>query len=524
LLLRDLLKKSFNDNKLNIALEVGNKSYNYSELYKDVVKITNVISLLDKTINNSFIGILGDRSKNVYSGILSIIFSGNTYVPLNHSFPADRLSYMIDFSETNILILCEESIEIFCTFADKIKPIKILIVGTKSEKYKLENSFKQHTFYILSDFTLANEIDFSKEVDNNSLLYLMFTSGSTGRPKAVPVSNKNVVSYLNIILSKYDITSSDRVSQMFDITFDLSVHDIFVAFISGATLCVIPKESVMAPLRFINNLKITIWFSVPSVIMFMLKMKMLKENSMPNLKLSLFCGESLSISLAEYWQKAACNSTIENLYGPTEATIAITSYSYRLNSHYDNSTVPIGKIFPNNKYLILDNKYQSVKSGDEGVLYLSGNQIVDGYLHNSNQTKKSFIELYDNEIWYCTGDVVKENSNKDLIYLGRNDFQVKINGFRVELEEMDNLIRKRLDYPFLVTLPLNFINNKAMGVIILVEGEYSNELVERIFDICKNYLPTYMNPKRIEFIKKLPLNHNGKLDRNKLIKEFSLEK
>jgi len=514
--LKKSLIQSFTTYKNNPALDVNKKIYSYEDLFKEITLISQYINYLCKS-NNSNICILGNRSKEVYTAILSIVFSENTYVPLNNDFPKNRLSYIINFSKSDLVIVCKESIENFRQFANDISPLNILLLGSDEDIYSIQDEYKQHKFFTLKNLNSQN-LDkdnlFNINKDVNRTLYLMFTSGSTGKPKGVPVSEKNVISYLETILKTYPISSQDKISQSFDISFDLSVHDIFITFLAGATLCVIPKNQLFAPFKFINDKQISIWFSVPSIIFMMDKMKLLKHNSMPSIKLSFFCGEALAVDLAYKWQDAANNSAIENLYGPTEATIAIFNHSFKKENNYTSDTVLIGKIFPNNKYFI----------NNEGILFLSGYQVVKGYFNNIEQTQKSFFKDNDGTIWYNTGDIVKKLDNGELLYLGRNDFQLKIGGFRVELEEIEKLIKTNFNFNFVLALPLNKNNNTASSIIVIIQGEKEKKKEIEILQECKNNLPKYMIPKEILWIADIPLTYNGKVDRKKLLMDYNNEK
>ena len=157
--------------------------------------------------------------------------------------------------------------------------------------------------------------------ETDSLAYLLFTSGSTGTPKGVAVAQRNVLSFIDYMVERYEVNENDRLSQMFDMTFDLSAFDMFVAWERGACVCCPSQKELIKPDSYIKNSKLTIWFAVPSTAVFMKQLGLLKPGRYPELRLSLFCGEPLPVSSIQAWSEAAPQSIVENLYGPTELTM-----------------------------------------------------------------------------------------------------------------------------------------------------------------------------------------------------------
>jgi acyl-coenzyme A synthetase/AMP-(fatty) acid ligase len=263
------------------------------------------------------------------------------------------------------------------------------------------------------------------------------------------------------------------------------------------------------------------WFSVPSVAMFMSGYRMLKPDSFPSLRYSLFCGEPLSATLADEWQKAAPNSILENLYGPTEATIAISRYRWDSNTspeECENGIVPIGWIFDKQRSTIIDPEQKPVPSGSTGELCLSGSQVTQGYLNNPEKTRSQYIKISElgEDTWYRTGDLAKQDERGCLYYFGRIDNQVKILGHRVELDEVDAALREAYGSEMAVSIAWPIKDGTATGIVAFVHGDQKPD-ESQIQEHCRKILPSYMVPKRIYFIDKLPLNANGKIDRLRLI-------
>jgi amino acid adenylation domain-containing protein len=491
------------------ALEIKDISYSYEELYIFSNKIASCI-LSRSTENNSMVAVLAAKSFVAYSGILGALMASKAYVPLNPRFPLLRCLNMFLTSEADTIIA-------------EINKSVIVILPDTFEAEDLKIKFPQHIFISGNELTFEENINVKTYPE--SIAYLLFTSGSTGQPKGVPVSNGNVTSYLNYILKKYDFVESDRFSQTFDLTFDLSVHDLFVCWLSGACLCVPDEDSFFSMSKYIKKKNITVWFSVPSHAVLMSKMRLLKNKTFPDLRYSFFCGEPLLSRTAEAWQTTAPNSQIINLYGPTETTIAISFYEWKKNDKNDelNGIVSIGKIFPTQDFCIINSKCEIVKPGTKGELCLSGSQVIDGYFKDEVNTSKHFIKISKkgNKIWYKTGDIVIEAGNKNIYFTGRTDSEVKISGYRVNLFEVDHTIAKVVDTESVVTIYAGQEKNASNKLFSFIGILANNKINEKtVLNYCKEHLPWYMIPEKIFFINKLPLNVNGKINRKRLIEKY----
>lgn len=494
----------------SVALVVDKVEYTYQDLAQKAGQVSAAL----KGYSQEYVGVFGARSLTCYQGILGVLACGKTYVPLNPKFPIERNKTIIDLAELELFVVDHLGLQQIASIADSLKQTSILICPNILADEVPETL--KNTFTVLTAENMPQACVEVQHVDASKFAYIMFTSGSTGVPKGVPVSHSNVTSYVDYLKERYDINENDKFSQTFDLTFDLSVHDMFLAWSVGAALYIIPESALMAPAKFIKENELTVWFSVPSLAQFMNKFRMLKEGSFPTLRYSFFCGEALPKSIAIAWQKAASNSVLENIYGPTEATIGITHYNIprdegEILEH--NGVVSIGQVFATQDYCLVDE--MGNVATEMGELCLTGSQLTSGYLNNKEKTQEAYVtRAGSDKRWYKTGDIVKLEDNH-LFYIARKDFQVKVRGYRIELDEINCAIRDftQCDMAYTVPYPLN--GGVAENLYSFIDSGCSVEK-PLIIKHLKDKLPEYMVPKDILYITDFPLNSNGKIDLKKL--------
>jgi D-alanine--poly(phosphoribitol) ligase subunit 1 len=341
----------------------------------------------------------------------------------------------------------------------------------------------------------------------------MFTSGTTGLPKGVMISFGNVSDFQAAFQKRFEFTPEDRVSQTFELTFDLSVMSMLAAWTSGASLHVVPAGQLMGPSRFIREKEPSIWFSVPSTIACMRTLKMLTPGAFTSIRYSGFCGEPLPSVSAEAWHIAAPNSVLDNLYGPTEATVACLGQRYDSTPIVvtkERGIVAIGVPFVGMKAAIVGPSNDFLGAGDRGELALCGGQISSGYLNDAKKTEARFPMIND-EVWYLTGDVAYMDQDGIFHHLGRTDHQVKVLGNRVELEEIESHLREICETESVAAVAWPVLDGSAQGIVAFVSG--SQHSVPRIREGMSQRVPKYMVPGQIFVLDNLPLTFSGKVDR-----------
>ncbi|HKW34566.1 MAG TPA: amino acid adenylation domain-containing protein [Candidatus Acidoferrum sp.] len=501
------------------ALAVDCRLVSYSDMCHSASRIASAIVHNEQNWS-PLAAVWACRSLTAYAGILGALSTGKGYVPLNPKFPLERTCRMLSLSRCSVLIVGQECLSQLPNLLAQADGPLTVVLPEVHERDKLQVTIDGHRLIFADQLPENGLFPIRADVGSENIAYLLFTSGSTGEPKGVPISHGNVRSYVDYVSRRYEVNEHDRFSQQFDLTFDLSVHDMFVCWERGASLYCVPEKSVMAPAKFIRDHQLTMWFSVPSVAGLLAKMRLLSRGSFPSLRCSLFCGEPLPGAYAQAWQEAAPNSIVENLYGPTETTIAITHYRWDSASspmECVNGIVPIGQIFEGQQFRITNPRGETVPKGAEGELRLSGSQVAHGYWNNPEKSGKQFLPLpgEEEQLWYRTGDIVKLNEAGNLCYLGRIDQQIKIRGYRVELQEIESVLRKACGTEQVVSVPWPVNDGSAGGVVAFVSG-VRNLDEARVLASCSALLPDYMVPKSIYLIDELPLNSNQKIDRGKL--------
>jgi len=309
-------------------LEVEQRVVSYAELRAGATAIALTLREFDDGGSSTLTAIFASRSLVAFEGVLGALLRGHGYVPLNRTFPPDRTASMLERSGCRSVIVDRASAAQLEEVLPKVSQSLLLLIPELEDVSEIAARWPQHRVLGKKDLVTSPSNSLPVQAGPDSLAYLLFTSGSTGVPKGVMVTQKNVISYVDFVLSRYALNEQDRCSQTFDLTFDLSAHDMFATWASGACLCCPTNRALIKPGRFILDSRLTTWFSVPSVGVFMKKLGMLKKGMYPSLRLSLFCGEALPVELVKTWTNAAPNSIVENIYGPTELTIACTAYRW----------------------------------------------------------------------------------------------------------------------------------------------------------------------------------------------------
>lgn len=357
------------------------------------------------------------------------------------------------------------------------------------------------------------------QISPDNIAYIMFTSGSTGVPKGVAIKHESVTNFIRWSIDRYKITEKDNFANISPMYFDNSVFDFYSALFSGATLTPITKPLLSDPLKLIetlDNCQCTIWFSVPSMLIYLLAMRVLTKDCFKHIRIITFGGEGFPKSeLKKLYELYHNRAEIINVYGPTEGTCICSSYSIG-ESEFDNlSELPsLGHINEDFSYVIMDDDTPSTF----GELWITGQNIAVGYYNAPDLTKKAF-GTYKGDTMYKTGDLVEE-INGMLYFKGRADNQIKHMGYRIELEEIEFALNSLSEITQSAVIYKR--TNSAYGKIVayLVTNTQTVDL-EKIKKELSDILPEYMLPNIFKTLASFPKNQNGKIDKTQL-KEMEL--
>jgi amino acid adenylation domain-containing protein len=475
------------------AFYIGESFFTYAELDRATRSIASIILKNIKGKHNT-IGVITYDSLQTYASILAIWLTRNIFVPLNTRNPAARNAEIIKQAGISS-ILTSEMIHENSSENDNTK-----IFSTKKPAKDL----------------LASLPDEGKDDD---ILYILFTSGSTGVPKGVPINLKNLGSFINAFISHgYEFTPEDRFLQIYDLSFDASIHCYTVPLVTGSCIFTVPQDEIkyLFALKLMKNHELTFIKMPPSTLSYL--RPYFNKIRLEKLRYCLFGGEALDNNLLSSWSDCVPNASIQNVYGPTEATINCLIYNWdksRQDKQF-NGIVAIGKPFGSNIAMVVDKNHNKAETGEIGELYVAGSQITPGYWNNPVKNRESFIELevnHKNERFYKTGDLSIVDKDGDFLFCGRIDEQVQIDGFRVELGEIEHHAREFLKISNVAAVA---VRGRQQTLEIHLFTENTEAKIDELRRHLESRLPVYMQPVKIHNIKEFPKSSGGKVNKQEL--------
>ena len=491
-MLQQLFERSADTTPEHIAVICEGKEYSYRELENYANRIAHHL-LAEGVQAGDRIGILLKRSIETYASIIAVLKLGAAYVPMDTSFPNDRIAYIANDADLSLLISTE-------SISARNAAINCPLMMLDREKA-----------------VIAAQPDIRPEISSDhperELCYIIYTSGSTGKPKGVEVEHRSVVNLIKVVTEVYGIRPDDRVFQGITIAFDFSIEEIWICFNAGATLVAGPVDGGSRVghelARFLTEQRVTVLGAVPTMLSSI-------DEDIPSLRLIEVGGEPCPPHLVARWARPG--RRFLNTYGPTETTITATYAELE-----PGKPVTIGRPLPSYKVLIADEAGQRAPDGEIGEIYIGGIGVARGYVKRPDLTAAVFIPDPDAEPGsdarlYRSGDLGRLTKNGEIEYHGRADLQIKLRGYRIELSEIESVILKLEDVQAaavsIVTIPGGI--DELVAYVTPRQGH--NVDPARLHDLLHHSLPPYMVPAYIELIASLPVLPSGKIDRKALPK------
>ncbi|TCI85711.1 non-ribosomal peptide synthetase [Tenacibaculum sp. M341] len=464
--------------------------------YTDLEKKSNVLSEILKergVKKNTPVAIIANRHIDFVVSILAVLKAEGCFIPVEASYPEDRIRFIVEDCGTQI-ILADENLSESKLFSERWTSTRLDTI----EMVLLASKANDERSIIACD---------------NSLAYIIYTSGSTGRPKGVKVGHNSLMNYLEWARKAYKVNGESTFPLYTSISFDLTLTSIFLPLISGSILRIyqdIDEELVIESVLLDNQVKVL--KGTPSHLKIIKDSPLLKNKIKESrLETLIVGGEALQRQLAkDITDLFEGNIQIFNEYGPTETTIGCVVHEF--NSLIDKgNNVPIGRAIANTQVYVLDSYLKPVPLGVSGELYISGEGLSEGYLNRGELTKEKFITnpFISGQLMYRSGDLVKRKLNGNLEYLGRLDDQVKINGYRIELGELENVVSTHMGVKDALAV---YGKETPLSVYVTLDNEGdSKNIQEEIKRALRKQLPDYMIPAHIVVLDKIPLTKNGKV-------------
>ncbi|WP_327045445.1 AMP-binding protein [Microbispora sp. NBC_01189] len=474
------------------AVRDGDRVLTYAELHEHALRLAG--ALLDVVgARPKAVGVLAGKSVESYAGILAGLYSGAAVAPLHPDFPVERTRRMLTAADVSVVLADGHGRRLLD---------EIVASGTDIPVIGVDRP------------VAGTALDAPLPVAPTDIAYLLFTSGSTGRPKGVPITHASTAHYFRLMDERYDFGPDDVFSQTFDLNFDCAMFDMFCAWGAGASVHPVPATAYLDLPAFLAERRMTVWFSTPSGIVLVRRRGGLTPGSMPTLRWSLFAGEALRGDDAAGWQAAAPGSTLENIYGPTELTITVTGHRWSPETSPGlcvNGLAPIGAVHEGHDWLL--RTADGEHSDTEGELCITGPQLTSGYLDTADNEGR-FLH-HDGRGWYRTGDRVRVLPNGELVYLGRLDSQVQVQGWRVELAEIEHALRSCPGVQDAVAVTRTVDGTTELVTFYTGVPTRQAELAGRL----RRVLPSGLLPREYRHVEDFPLNSNRKVDRARLARE-----
>lgn len=483
-------------NQIAVIDEQG--SLSFGDLFKLAQFVASEISHQLKAINNP-IAVYLPKSRNTIIADIGIMYSGNAYMNLDTKSPMPRVQAVIENTKPAIIITDNDNLTKLQTgLANDVQVIKIDSIDQWDSSEKECLMFKQ-------------------QIDTDPCC-IINTSGSTGVPKGVVLNHRSFIDFLSWALETFSYDETKIIGSLSPAIFDIYSFELCLLLHSGSQIILIPDTYKAFPIRileWLQNYKVSFIFWVPTIMVNIANMGLLDQVNLDRVKLVWFAGEVLPTKHLNYWRRSLKNASFVNLYGPIEITLDCLYYIVD-KEFFDDEPLPLGIPCRNTDVMILREDDTVAQIGEHGELCVRGSSLAMGYYNDPEKTSSSFtqnpLQKHYPELIYRTGDSVYMGSDGNIMFVGRKDFQVKHQGYRIELSEVENAV---LTLPFIRQACVLY-DSPNKKIVLFYESDGDIEYT-KIIKSLSGIIPKYMIPTEYNRVKQMPMNTNGKIDRQALI-------
>ncbi|MFQ3244132.1 MAG: amino acid adenylation domain-containing protein [Arenicella sp.] len=489
-----------------VAVVYQDETLSYQQLYDK----SHALALYLQSLGvepDSLVGLCVERSSEMMVGILGILLAGGAYLPLDPAYPDDRLAYMLQDSQTAIVLTKEKLKDQLNSLVEKNTT---LITFDQLEGQLQWPEIVDHVSQLK-----GKRVKLTSEVKPHHLAYVIYTSGSTGKSKGVAIEHRSVINMVLSQVQDLSIVKEDTLLQNFSISFDGAVYEMYLALLSGASLVISSKEEQSDPIKFLNCLvkkTVSVATITPSFL------TAIGKQLLP-LRLLISAGESANKDILQFHLENKIDCI--NAYGPTEASVCVSYYKLNLVNNHINS-IPIGSPINNTQIFVLDQYSNPAPIGVPGELHIAGDGLARGYLNRPELTEEKFIPNPFNPgtRMYKSGDLARWLEDGNIECLGRIDTQVKIRGFRIELGEIEAQLNQYPGIKESIVITQEREGSKTLVAHYVAKGSNESQSVNLAHEDIRAYLqqtlPEHMLPSLFVGLEAIPLTPNGKVDHRAL--------
>lgn len=500
------MKYSFYNNRFEdigrninkIAISASDEDITWKELYQRVEKLAEIYKDLDIPKGHPIL-IYGHKECFYPIAVLAAIMSDIPYIPVDFILPIERIKKIIEITGSQVVINCGEY---------DLNFLAPVIIDKNFKIKKISKPYYKDSIHWMP---------------NDPIRYIIFTSGSTGEPKGVQITQSAIVSFARWLETDFKFSEIDVFINQAIFSFDLSVYELVCYALFGATIILNDNKTMQDSGRFIQRIKKyrgTVWVSTPSFAYLCLNDENFHDDTLPEIKTFLFCGELLPNITAKKLLQRFKKTRVLNTYGPTEATVATTLINVTTEIVDKFAILPVG--YPKEDCEIIIDIKDDKNDKRTGEIIIAGDNVSSGYFRNEELNTRKFFS-YKGKRAFRTGDVGYFEDNF-LFFTGRDDDQIKFHGYRIELDEITFVIRKLDFIEDAVTIPLKRNNEvkRIVSFVILKKGHegFGNELKNKIIHEIERKIPPYMIPGDIREMKEFPLSPSHKIDKQKLVEIY----